>query len=64
MLDNLTIQGFNSLFTYSMCEVLQVLQDFYDALSTLLILILGISFVLNIFSLKNGLTIELRMRRF
>ena len=47
MLDILTIQGFNSLFTYSMCEVLQ---DLYDVSSTSLILILGIRFVLNIFS--------------
>ena len=49
MSDNLTVQGFNSLFTYTMCEVLQ---DARDASSTPLFLFLGLSFVLNIFFLK------------
>ena len=49
MSHNLTIQGFNSLFIYTMCKVLQ---DLYDVPSTSLFLILGISLVLNIFFLK------------
>ena len=49
MMDNLTIQEFNSLFTYTMYDVMQGLYDFPP---TSLYLILGISFVLHIFSLK------------
>ena len=49
MPDNLTVQGFNSFFTYTMCEVLQ---DVYDPYSTSLFLFLVLSLVLNIFFLK------------
>ena len=49
MSDNLTIQGFSNLFTYTMQRVLQ---DLYDFSPTSLFLILGISLVLNIFFLK------------
>lgn len=61
MSDNLTIQGFNSFFPYIMYKILQ---DLYDVPSISLFLILGISLVLNIFLLKIGLTIGLRMRGF
>ena len=47
MSDNLTIQGFHRLFTYTMCEVSQ---DTYDIPPTLLFL--GFGFVLCIFFLN------------
>ena len=49
MSDNLTIQGFNSLFFYTMCEGLQAA---YDVTSTLLSLFQGFSFALNNLFLK------------
>ena len=48
-MNNLTIQKFNSLFTYTMYDVMQGLYDF-PPIS--LYLNLGTSFVLHIFSLK------------
>ena len=48
MMDNVTFQGFNRLFIYTTYEVMQ---ELYDFPSTSLFLILGISLVLNIFSL-------------
>lgn len=50
MTDNLTIQKFSSFFTYIIYDIMQILCDFPSAS---LYLILGISFVLHIFSLKS-----------
>ena len=61
MTDNLMMQEFNSFFTYTMDGIMQGLCDLP---STSLYLILEISFAFHIFSLKNGLIIEPRMRHF
>lgn len=61
MTDNITIQNFYNYFAYSTDGILQGLCNFP---STSIHLILEISFVFHIISLKNGFVIEPKMRYF